>query len=70
MTIFIWEQVDRVSGSYHDGGGMAIIATDLNSARSMIDRPDCEAHTKPPDFTAEIQADSPRIWVFPDAGCC
>ncbi len=68
--IFIWESVDPISGSWHSGGGLAIIADDLAAARAMLEYPDCTAHAEPSDFEAAIEATEDKMFVFPDAGCC
>lgn len=67
-TLFVWGQVSGITDNYHDGGCVAAIADSLDAARQLIGRG--EPMTAPPDFTAPVQCDEDRVFVFPDAGCC
>ena len=92
MKIFIWQYISNISTSYHDNGGVAIIASDIDAARALflangsfrkesswsVAEPDAEYNPEnkdgdirlvEPDFSADIDAD-PRVFIFPDAGCC
>lgn len=73
MKLFMWDFVGGATGSYHDGGGVVVIAETLERAREMIaaekEREKCEALTQEPDLVREC--DGPEhISVHPDAGCC
>lgn len=78
MKLFIWERVSRASTSYHDEGGIAVIAEDIGAAHDLLRKPgaygppvpdDCEAFTASPDVERECGGPA-GAWVFPDAGCC
>lgn len=82
MKVFIWSFVSPLTGSYHNGGGLTVIAKDLEDARALIlasvrdehvdEAETCSALTKAPDAEHELaRADvDPVVFVFPDAGCC
>lgn len=67
MKIFIFEGVDGLTNSYHDGGGLVIVAKDLDEARAIN-----PAIAKiQPDMTYELKGDAvSREYIFPDSGCC
>lgn len=76
MKIFVWSRLEELTRSEHDGGGLMIVAEDLNAAISAwYDRCATEgltAHnrlTDPPDYQCNCDGD-PVVIVFPDAGCC
>lgn len=72
MNIYIWKSVSALTSSWHDGGGCVVIAEDLALARKMIaeEAPKCEALTAIPDEVYAIKDASPKLFIFPDAGCC
>ena len=71
MKIYIWENVTAVTNNYHDGGGIAVIAESREAARALLPYKKCGAHVAEPDAEYEIAGDAaPRVFVFPDAGCC
>lgn len=72
--IFIWENLSKVSNSYHSGGGLVIIAEDLEEAKSLaqadgnIKFEEGELNSFK-EFVVMGEATS-EVIVFPDAGCC
>ena len=69
MKLFIWMRINGVTASYHNEGGLAILADTIDSARSMIECSD--AKKKDPDIIYEVVGkNDPIVLVFPDAGCC
>ena len=74
MKIFIWENVEKLTGNWHDNGGVVVMATSLEAARALIKAEaaaGCEALEKAPDSEFEVKGKhEPRLWSFPDAGCC
>ncbi len=77
MKLFIWEEVNYLTDRWHNEGGCVIIAEDLNAARKLFLEDDnnteskCDLLTEPPDLEAELPSDSePRVFMFPNAGCC
>lgn len=72
MKIFIWENLDHASNSYHSSGGMVVTAEDEQSARVAANATDgviLKDHEHPV-LIADCDYPSSRVWVFPDAGCC
>jgi hypothetical protein len=70
MKIYIWKEVEKLTDSYHDGGGCAVIAEDLVKAREQLPK-DCEAQKIEPDFVTELKDyEFTKCFIFPDAGCC
>lgn len=73
MKLFMWDRVGRASGSYHDEGGIVVIAETLARAREMISadkaRVNCEALTVEPDLIRECEGPE-HLSVHEDAGCC
>ena len=71
--LFVWESVEQVSYSYHDGGGVTIIADNLEAARELVKKmvpSGSGVFTEKPDFTASVVTESDKVFIFPDAGCC
>lgn len=74
MRLFVWKYVGQCTDNYHNGGGVLVIASDLDAARDLIrtrrDIPvECEAYSEAPDEDRECEAPETVI-VFQDAGCC
>lgn len=69
MKIFIWENVNALTDNWHDSGGAAIIAENLEEARKMLPEK-CEAQTYRPDYESDISSEEPKSFIFPDSGCC
>jgi predicted fused transcriptional regulator/phosphomethylpyrimidine kinase len=86
VKLMIWNRVEKLTANWHDEGGLVIVARDLEHARAILqesqDRENaerarygdtagpCEAHTKNPDVVYDVGDAEPRIFVFPDVGCC
>jgi hypothetical protein len=76
MTLFVWNYVDYATGNWHAGGGIVVIAHDIERARALIaletsdaEKP-CEALSTPPDFECACSCEREYIAIHPDAGCC
>lgn len=73
-TLFVWESVGDLTENYHDGGGVLVIADNLELARELLAKSvpsGCDAFRQPPDFTASVAKETEdKVTVFPDAGCC
>ena len=75
MKIFIFEYINQVSGNYHSGGGLVIIAESKEKAIELIAD---NKHIRPDEKEWETVvvyklADTdiqPKYFVMPDAGCC
>ena len=79
MKAFIWKKLNNVSSSYHSGGGLMVIAKDLDRAREIAvfsmgygeDKQVVKMDTeKDPDFTFAAPKQKEQVVVFEDAGCC
>jgi hypothetical protein len=75
MKIFIWEYVSELTDNWHSEGGCTIVAPTLEAARALFkeqcpNQGSCSLLVKEPDFEAEVSAPEPRLFIFPDAGCC
>lgn len=82
MNVYIWVSINNVSDSYHDDGGLLVVAESLESARAMLadssrgDKylralpPECDALKVEPEYIWPLaSAVEPVIIVFPNAGC-
>jgi predicted RNase H-like HicB family nuclease len=75
MKVFVWERVDWATTHFHDEGGVIVFAESLEDARALV-RADasipskCGVHTVAPTLTVACEETTPRVIVFPDAGCC
>jgi hypothetical protein len=73
MHLFVWENVSLITTSWHDGGGLLVIAPSLDQAREIIRKkcPEgCEALTAEPALTCQVDHYESLLMLFPDAGCC
>lgn len=79
MQLYIWENVSEfLTDSYHDGGGLAIVAENLPRARELFlakatspDKRKCEVLSRDPDELYNVDAEAKeKVFIFPDAGCC
>lgn len=82
MNVYIWERLAQLTGSYHSGGGAVVVADSLEAARQMVlgyyakemahetDPEPCDVTASEPDAVYPCEAAEPRLFVFPNAGCC
>ena len=78
MNIHVWERTGPVSNSWHDYGGLLIVAWNIDEARELwkayaADRKldNGDAAEEAPDHIFNTRPDAaPQIIVFPDQGCC
>lgn len=67
MKIFIWQDLENLTRSYHDSGGLVVVAESLERAWQL--NAACKGVV--PDKVFELVGDaSEESFVFPDAGCC
>ena len=68
MKMFLWQSLDGLTDSYHDGGGLAVVAESLERAWEMV--PAAKGHD--PDKTYKLAGSKlqEESFIFPDAGCC
>lgn len=74
MKLFLFEYIKQVSDYYHSEGGLVVVAKDEDQAREMIANREYIEPTLEEWFEVkvyELAGDyPPKIYVFPDAGCC
>lgn len=74
MKLFLFNDVEQVSGRYHSGGGLVIIAKDRQQAEEVIAKTDTIEITDEEWNEVVVYGlagePSPTYYVFPDAGCC
>ena len=73
MFVYVFEGVQNLTNSYHSGGGLVVVAETVEQAVQM-------AVTEGVSFDDAEIADviayqlaapaEPRVYIFPDAGCC
>lgn len=75
MQIFIFESISQVSGNYHSGGGLVIIAENKEKAIELIAtdkdiQPDEKEWEAVETYKLADTDIKPKYFVMPDAGCC
>lgn len=73
--MYVWQYVEGLTCNYHDGGGALVIAESLEFARRLLQETDgvstsCGALTEEPTYSASVEEEGDRVFIFPDAGCC
>lgn len=82
-SVYIYEELAKVSGNYHEGGGAVIVSEDPQKAwfkywtDIVAEHPSNAeyeelAKEKLPEPTATYptEATEEKVFIFPDAGCC
>lgn len=74
MKIFIFQRINQVSYNYHPEGGLAIVAKDKDHALQLIEQDEFIKISKNEwdevviyNLNDDVE---PRVFTFPDAGCC
>ncbi len=74
MQVFVLERIDHATERYHEEGGVVVVARDEAHAKELVA---ALPHCKPTDaewasaVVYDVQNDAtPRVFVFPDSGCC
>jgi hypothetical protein len=82
MKMFVFEYVDELTNSYHSGGGLAVVAEDMEHVDSLLVEASSEhwssdANVRMTDdersraIVYELAGlEEPRVFVFPNTGCC
>lgn len=74
MKMYVFQYNDQVSENYHSGGGLMVIAKNTEHVKELIEKEEYIKITN--DEWQEVivyelkEDEKPRIFVFPDAGCC
>jgi len=76
MKIFILTNVGQLTNNWHSGGGLVIVAENLEAAKELIKNEE-EIKITDDEWNGTINYDlnnhSSNIgcyYIFPDAGCC
>lgn len=74
MIMLVFESVKDLTRNFHSGGGLVVVAETRQHAMGLIrEDPDIQLAQEEWDAALEypLCGDSePRLFVFPDAGCC
>ncbi len=73
MKLYVWQNHDLVSDSYHSGGSAAAIAKTEESAKNLLNTSfqGCVIRDiDHPTYVRRIYGQEEKAFVFPDAGCC
>ena len=77
MHIYIWNDVENLTTSYHSDGGLNIIASSLERAREMWKERyptlNCDCLSTEPDYELNLHNEESYEEVIirsPNAGCC
>lgn len=67
MKLFIWDYLCELTDSYHNGGGLVVVAEDLDKAKAL----NGAIGDNPPDRVYDLKGKNEEaVYVFPDSGCC
>ena len=74
MILYIIVGANKVSDRYHEDGSLAVVADDEESARALVAAEPGVSITDA-EWSAGMMyslsgAYEPRVFVFPNAGCC
>lgn len=67
MKIFIWEDIEDITNSYHSGGGAVVICESHDRAIELVPK---LHNAGQPNIIFEVDAPEEKIVIFPDSGCC
>jgi len=74
MKMFVFEYISKVSDRYHPEGGLVIVAKDKEQVIELIEEYGIieitEEEWKDVIIYELKNNEKPRIFAFPDAGCC
>ena len=71
MNIYIWDFVENLTDSWHNGGGLVVIHNSLDEARKFAAlKENCSALTAEPTKVLVCESTEPLVYTFPDSGCC
>ena len=84
MNLYLFEDIEKVSNNYHDGGGLVIVAKDKRAANKEVksyNKANQGWRNEDPINITEKEwktvivykldgEHKPKVYPFPDAGCC
>lgn len=74
MKIYIFRRLDQVSDNYHSEGALLVVAKDKRELKRLVEQE--KYVTISDDEMRELESYElfkkyePKVFVFPDAGCC
>ena len=77
-NVYVWDYVSGLTTHWHDGGGLLILAADMDRAKELFQIEASKEHTYLLRFPEDAPTSSwevsdneeDAIFVFPDSGCC
>lgn len=72
MRIYIFDYVGNITGSWHNGGGVAVI-TDGDPEKVIREKlPDLNPDFSESEVTSYkvVDGEEGKLFLFPDQGCC
>lgn len=74
MKIFVFERVNKVTCRYHEEGGLVVVARDREHVEELI-KAEGSIEINKEEWKEVIEYElakdeEPRVFIFPDAGCC
>ena len=73
MKIFTWERVSNATDNYHSGGGVMVVAENIEHAMALAEEQGVVFFSEydSPCIEYDLLGDyEPNVIIFPDAGCC
>lgn len=77
-NVYVWDDVSRLTKHWHDGGGLLILAVDMDRAKELFEIEASKEHSdlldfpkNAPTYSWEVSDnEEDAMVVFPDSGCC
>jgi hypothetical protein len=71
-SVYVWKRIEHATGSYHESGGLLVVAETEDRARELAISKDVRLSPEEKfDHCFPCAGEQEEIvLVFPDAGCC
>lgn len=75
MNLYIIDDVECLTTNYHAGGGLVVVARDLEAAKAAAAREHWPVEVSDAEWASArtfplAEPADEEVTVFPDAGCC
>lgn len=72
MKLYLFENLDKLTERWHPQGGLVIIAKSRKQAEKMADdnNEGIDLEWDKLKYTSKVKESKPKLFIFPDAGCC
>lgn len=76
MIMYVFQYVEQVTSNWHSGGGVMILAYNERHALELVEATEdleitAEEWQEAEEFQVKNDFDyDPKVYIFPDAGCC